>query len=115
MSIIMRSGCSLSASATPASASSALSTVCPAFSSRNVASVMFAGLSSTTSTFAISNRRVAMGDGSPDFARKLTAGEVTLFQNGGNESVQFASILGGDRLGGDAHDPAARAGGLVHQ
>src|SRR6059058_5967607 len=109
----MRSGCSVSARATPASASSALSTVCPAFSSRNVASVMLAGLSSTTSTFAISNRRVAMGDGSPDFARKLTAGEVTFFQNGGYESVQLASIFGGDGLGGDDHDRYARRASVL--
>src|ERR1043165_1040146 len=98
MSIRMRSGCSDDASAIPASASTALNEVWPADSSRNVARVMFAGLSSTTRTFAISGWDLAARDSSPDFTGESTAIEISLLQNRRHQSVQLATILGGYRL-----------------
>src|SRR5690349_4022990 len=101
MSIRIRSGCSAHASAIPASASTARNEVCPADSSRNVASVMFAGLSSTTRTFAISGCDLPSRDGSPHFAGESTAVEISFLQNGRHQAVQLATILGGYGLGRD--------------
>src|SRR2546423_7273523 len=100
----MRSGCSVPASVTPASASVALSAVCPAFSSRNVASVMFAGLSSTTRTFAMSDHRGPPRYGAPDFTRELPTVEAALLQNRGYQTVQLDAIFGGNRFRSDNQD-----------
>src|SRR5690349_13496768 len=101
MSIRIRSGCSAAANARPASASVARNALCPTDSSRKVASVMFAGLSSITRTFAISGCQLPSRDGSPDFAGESTAIEISFLQNRRHQSVQLATILGGYRLRGD--------------
>src|SRR5438270_744354 len=100
----MRSGCSALASATPVSASVALSTLCPADSSRNVESVMLAGLSSTTSTFVISDHHLPTRHGAPDFEGEPTSVEVGLFHDRRNVSVELVTVFGGDRLGSNDQD-----------
>src|SRR3954463_8028719 len=112
MSIRMSAGCSEHARASPLSASVALSTVCPTDSSRKVASVMFAGLSSTTSTFAISGHQLAIRHCPADFERKPVAVEIRLFQNRRYEAVQLVPIFGGDRLGCNDQNRNGRRSGI---
>src|SRR5213079_587311 len=100
----MRSGCSAPASATPASASVALRTACPTDSSRNVANVMLAALSSTTNTFAISDHRFALHQCPPHLEREPVTVEVGLLHNRRHEAVQLVAIAGRDGFGGDDKD-----------
>src|SRR5258705_4177825 len=101
MSIRTRSGCSTRARASPDSASLALNTTWPADWSRNVASVMLAGLSSTTRTFAISGGHPATGHRSPYFGDESVTIEVCLFHDRQHVPIELRSILGRDVLRGD--------------
>src|SRR2546423_7506083 len=113
ISIRMRSGCSAPASATPASASVALRTVCPTDSSRNVANVMLAGLSSTTNTFAISDHRFAIGHYPPNLEREAVTVEVSLLHDSRHVTVQLVAILGRDRFGSDDEYRYRRRSGIL--
>src|SRR5437588_6869816 len=97
----MRSGCSALASVTPVSASVAFSTLCPADSSRNVESVMLAELSSTTSTFAISDYHLPTQHGAPDFEGEPAGVEVGLFHDRRNVPIELVTVFGRERLGSD--------------
>src|SRR5437762_12433680 len=101
MSMRIRLGCSSRASVSPASASLALITVCPADCNRNVASVMLAGLSSTTSTLAMSGNHLAAGHGSPNFVDEAIAVEVGLFHDRQHVAIESITVLGRDVLGGE--------------
>src|SRR6266550_9037552 len=100
----MRAGCSALASATPVSASVALSTLCPADSSRNDDSVMFAGLSSTTSTFAISDYHFPTRHGAPDFEGEPARVEVGLCHDRRNVPIGLVTVFCGDGFGSDNQD-----------
>src|SRR4029077_10179971 len=99
MSIRIRFGCSSRASVSPASASVALRTACPADCRRNTARVMFAGLSSTMRTFAISGCRLATRDGPPDFSNEAVGVERALFHDRHDVAIQLVAVLDGDLLG----------------
>src|SRR2546423_9245097 len=113
ISIKMRSGCSACAKATPASASLAFSTVCPTDSSRNVARVMFAELSSTTSTFVISDGGFPTGHCSPDFDREPASIEIGLFHDRRHEPIQLVTVLPVDRFRGEHEDWYPRGAGVL--
>src|SRR5882762_3389626 len=115
MSMRMRSGCSDPASANPISASVALSTLWPTDSSRNVESVMFAGLSSTTSTFAISGRDLTTRHRPADLDGEVARIEVTLLHDRRHKAIQLVAVLGGDLFGGDHQDRYACCGGILMQ
>src|SRR5258705_9032213 len=111
MSIRIRSGCSAGAIAIATSASVALSTLCPADSRRKTASVMLAGLSSTTSTLVISGHHLAPRHGAPDLRLEAAAGEVALLHDRRDVAVQARAVARGDRLGRDDEDGnASRVG-----
>src|SRR5512140_2444805 len=109
MSMRISSGRSFLAIVSPSSAFRALITVWPADSSRYMARVMFAALSSTTRTRAISVARVASRHGASDFRREPVAVEVGLFHDRRHVAVQPGAILVGDVHGG--HDEDRDAGG----
>src|SRR3954463_5110075 len=100
----MRLGCSARASATPVSASVALSTLCPADSSRNVDSVMFAWLSSTTSTFAMSDWYLATRHCSTDLDGEMSRVEVGLLHDRRYVTIQLVPVGIAQPLGGDDED-----------
>src|SRR5450759_4087160 len=101
MSIRIRSGWSARANVSPASASIAGITVCPADSRMNVANFMFATLSSTIRILAISDDHIAARHGPPDFGRKAVCVELALLHDRRDIATQPAAILGGDGLCGD--------------
>src|ERR1700733_1194297 len=112
MSIKMSSGRSWRANASPASASVAVSTVCPTDFNRKIANVMLVAMSSTTRTLAISADQLATGHGSPHVGRDALAVEFGLFDDGRHVAIEPDSIVGGDLLGGDHHDGNAGGVGL---
>src|SRR5215210_6723161 len=100
MSISIKSGCSDRARVSPDSASVALNTVWPADFSRKVASVMLAGLSSTTSTFPTLHHRDPVGDSAasshsaPNFTDEVITVEVGLFHYRRHISIEVLPVLG---------------------
>src|SRR5438270_11788942 len=96
MSIRTRSGCWRRTPARPASASVAPSTTCPADSSTKVASRMLAALSSMTRILAISCRRVATGQGAPDFRGETVDVKRGFFHDGQDVAVEAVAIRLGD-------------------
>src|SRR6266513_3728448 len=113
MSMRMRSGCSALASASPFSASVALSTLCPTDSSRNVDSVMLAGLSSTTNTFAMSDGHLTTRHCSTDLDGEMASVEVPLLHDRRHIAIQLVAVLGGDLFGRDHQDWYARRLGII--
>src|SRR3954468_5102337 len=100
----MRLGCSARASATPVSASVALSTLCPADSSRNADSVMFALLSSTTSTFAMSDWYLTTRHCSTDLDGEMSRVKVGFLHDRRHETIQFVPIGFAEPVSGDDDD-----------
>src|SRR4051812_20471928 len=109
----MRSGCSATASATPVSASVALSTLCPLDSSRNVDSVMFAGLSSTTSTLAMSGENPATRHRSTDLHGEVSRVEVGLLHDRRHATIQLVSVGIAEPVGGDDEDRYRRCRRII--
>src|SRR4026208_2020699 len=93
ISIRINCGCSLRAHVRPASASVALITEWPADSSRKIASVMFAGLSSTIRTLAISGCRPTPGHRPADLRGKAFRVEPALFHDGRDVAIQPGAVL----------------------
>src|SRR5688572_27818413 len=104
MSIRIRSGCSSRAKVRPASASVALSTVCPADCSRNTPNVMLVALSSTISTLAMSGDQRPPRHGPPHFGHEAVASEVDLLHDHFDIAVQLGTVLDRDLLGGEDQD-----------
>src|SRR5450759_3310638 len=112
ISIRTRSGCSRRANAMPASASVARSTAWPADFSRKVAKVMLAGLSSITSTVAISGNNMAAGHGPANFGDKAVLVEASLFHDRHHITTESFAVLGCDVFCGDHEDRYAGCGGV---
>src|SRR6185369_15939726 len=113
ISIRMSCGCSPRASVNPASASVAVSTVCPADCSRKTASVMLAGLSSTISTVAMSSALRPAGHRPAYFGGEAIAIEAVLLHDRDHEAVQPEAVLLGNALGGHDQDGDARRVALL--
>src|SRR5664279_195759 len=114
ISIRINWGCSARASFSPVSAFVALRTVWPTDSSRKSANVMFAALSSTIRTVAMSGDRVAPRHGPPDFHPEPVTVELSLFHDRRHMAAQLRALLGGGLFGGDHEDrDAGRLGTFV--
>src|ERR1035441_11079929 len=113
ISIRTRSGRSLRASVSPASASLALRTGWPGASSRNTANVMLAALSSLIRILATSGDQGAVRHDPPDFGRESVTVALALVHDRRHIAIEPVAVLGGDLLDGDDQDRNASGVGML--